>query len=149
MRPNFLAVLGSLPFFTAAEAHYRDGSDITKSCQSLPELVKAQVPQAHGVTASFVQAKALNLSGTFNSVPFCRVAGGIPYPENNSVLFEVWLPEEESYNGRYLSIGKLRPEKQPLTTKLTVGRKRRFCRYDRHRGAARKPEQGLRCRRRR
>ncbi|PLB46095.1 putative feruloyl esterase B precursor [Aspergillus steynii IBT 23096] len=47
----------------------------------------------------------MNVSGTWNSIPFCRLQGSIPYPINNSVLFELWLPDNETYNGRYLSVG--------------------------------------------
>ena len=40
-----------------------------------------------------------------NTKPLCRVVGQIPYGENNTLNFEVWLPEAESYNERYLSVG--------------------------------------------
>lgn len=40
-----------------------------------------------------------------NTKPLCRVVGQIPYGENNTLNFEVWLPEAGSYNQRYLSVG--------------------------------------------
>ena len=50
-----------------------------------------------------VAAQNLTIS---NTKPLCRVVGQIPYGENNTLNFEVWLPEAEDYNQRYLSVGK-------------------------------------------
>ncbi|TQN64277.1 putative esterase [Colletotrichum shisoi] len=67
------------------------------SCDRLPDLVNAALGTI--VTAS-IPANSLNASGTFNSVAFCRANGSVPYPEDNTVFFEVWLPEADSYNDR-------------------------------------------------
>lgn len=40
-----------------------------------------------------------------NNATFCRVIGVMPYGSNNTLNFEVWLPEAERYNERYLSVG--------------------------------------------
>ncbi|KAF6786570.1 feruloyl esterase [Colletotrichum sojae] len=76
------------------------------SCDSLPEIVKAAVPGLEAVTASLIPAGSLNVSSVFNDASFCRVNGTVPYPENNTVLFEVWLPEGSSYNGRFLAVAR-------------------------------------------
>jgi hypothetical protein len=59
------------------------------------------------IGTNLVQAGALsiqNLTGV-NNATFCRVLGQIPYGNNNTINFEVWLPETSEYNGRYLSVG--------------------------------------------
>ncbi|KAI5862958.1 feruloyl esterase [Durotheca rogersii] len=41
------------------------------------------------------------------TIPTCRLVGRVPYGEkgNNSVIFELWLPSVEKYNGRFLVVG--------------------------------------------
>ncbi|KAF5528156.1 putative esterase [Colletotrichum aenigma] len=74
-------------------------------CESLAEQVKASVPELTSVSSALVSANSLNITSVFNSASFCRFNGTVPYAENNTVLFEVWLPETGSYNGRFLAIG--------------------------------------------
>ncbi|KAL3292541.1 tannase and feruloyl esterase [Colletotrichum asianum] len=74
-------------------------------CESLAEQVKVSVPELTSVSSALVSANSLNVSSVFNSASFCRFNGTVPYPENNTVLFEVWLPETGSYNGRFLAVG--------------------------------------------
>lgn len=57
-----------------------------------------------GGTANISNVAAQNLT-TSNAFTFCRVVGRMPYGPNNTLNFEVWLPEAESYNDRYLSVG--------------------------------------------
>lgn len=47
------------------------------------------------------------VSGT-NNVSFCRVMGRIAYgrQRNDTLNFELWLPDSSDYNERYLSVGK-------------------------------------------
>jgi hypothetical protein len=56
-------------------------------------------------TLSEIPAVAAQNPTISNTKPLCRVVGQIPYGENNTLNFEVWLPESESYNERYLSVG--------------------------------------------
>ena len=55
--------------------------------------------------STWIPAGAKNVSGTFNAVAFCEVTGTVSYPTNNYVVFEVWLPEDNVYNGRFLAVG--------------------------------------------
>ncbi|KAL7625269.1 hypothetical protein AAE478_004485 [Parahypoxylon ruwenzoriense] len=57
------------------------------------------------LNATHIPANTFNASGTFNAVPACRLIGRIPYARNNSVVFELWLPETGDYNGRFLAVG--------------------------------------------
>ncbi|KAF3039423.1 hypothetical protein E8E12_009311 [Didymella heteroderae] len=77
------------------------------SCASLRHgtnyvVSSSQVPV--GGLADISAVAAQNVTEN-NLATFCRVIGVIPYGANNTLNFEVWLPELESYNERYLSVG--------------------------------------------
>ncbi|KAI2466038.1 feruloyl esterase [Annulohypoxylon bovei var. microspora] len=57
------------------------------------------------LNSTHVPEKAVNISGTLNTIPLCRLFGKVPYPKNNSVIFELWLPAAQKYNGRFLVVG--------------------------------------------
>lgn len=59
--------------------------------------------------STWIPAGAKNVSGTFNAAAFCEVSGTVSYPGDNYVVFEVWLPEENAYNGRFLAVGEYLP----------------------------------------
>lgn len=56
--------------------------------------------------STWIPAGAKNVSGTFNAAAFCEVSGTVSYGTNDSVVFEVWLPDENVYNGRFLAVGQ-------------------------------------------
>ncbi|KAK2060103.1 tannase and feruloyl esterase [Colletotrichum caudatum] len=80
-------------------------ADFSARCDILPDLITSSVSTLGSVKTAFVPTNSLNVSGTFNSVAFCRVNGSVPYPEDNTVFFEVWLPDTAVYNGRFLAVG--------------------------------------------
>lgn len=41
-----------------------------------------------------------------NTAAFCRVFASVPYPKDNQVSFELWLPDKTNYNERFISVGK-------------------------------------------
>lgn len=55
--------------------------------------------------STWIPAGAKNVSGTFNAAAFCEVFGTVSYTNDDYVVFEVWLPEETAYNGRFLAVG--------------------------------------------
>lgn len=60
---------------------------------------------------TYIPTGAISLSDLLptnltNAAPFCRVFGSVPYPKDNHVMFEVWLPEKGNYNDRFISVGK-------------------------------------------
>lgn len=61
------------------------------------------------INATFIAAGGLSVDGVNNTVPFCRIFATEKYALNNSVLYEVWLPEQAEYSGCYLSVGKHLP----------------------------------------
>lgn len=90
-----------LPFFAAAVA----GDEA--SCTALAGNSGSLGLNGTVLTNStWVPAGAKNVSGTFNAAAFCEVAGTVSYPTDNFVVFEVWLPEESEYNGRFLAVGE-------------------------------------------
>lgn len=79
--------------------------NFTTQCDSLPSLVVSLANDIGVIAASYVPTNSLNVSGAFNQVAFCRVNGSVPYLGNNTVFFEVWLPETVAYNERFLAVG--------------------------------------------
>lgn len=59
--------------------------------------------------STWIPAGAKNVSGTFNAAAFCEVFGTVSYTSDDFVVFEVWLPEENAYNGRFLAVGGCSP----------------------------------------
>ncbi|KAF7531270.1 hypothetical protein G7054_g9036 [Neopestalotiopsis clavispora] len=57
------------------------------------------------INATSIPASGLNVSGTLNTVSFCRVFAEVAYGDNDTVGFEVWLPDGTQYNGRFLAVG--------------------------------------------
>ncbi|KAK1467138.1 tannase and feruloyl esterase [Colletotrichum melonis] len=88
-----------LPTTSVAKAKF------STQCDSLPSLIAALASNIGVITTSSIPTHSLNVSGTFNQVAFCRVNGSVPYPENNNVFYEVWLPESITYNDRFLAVG--------------------------------------------
>ncbi|EFQ25115.1 tannase and feruloyl esterase [Colletotrichum graminicola M1.001] len=86
-------------------SHALGSANSSTSCDVLPDLIRSSILTLGSVETGFVPTNSLNVSGTFNSVSFCRVNGSVPYPENNNVFFEVWLPDTDVYNARFLAVG--------------------------------------------
>jgi hypothetical protein len=77
------------------------------SCASLRQSTGYVVSSSQvlaGELADVSAVAAQNVTES-NNATFCRVIGVIPYGSNNTLNFEVWLPEAENYNERYLSVG--------------------------------------------
>jgi hypothetical protein len=77
------------------------------SCTSLRHSADYVVSSSRvniGGIAEISAVAAQNITET-NTASFCRVIGLMPYGPNNTLNFEVWLPEHENYNRRYLSVG--------------------------------------------
>ncbi|KAF2177075.1 tannase and feruloyl esterase [Zopfia rhizophila CBS 207.26] len=57
--------------------------------------------------STYVEAGGLNISltGQVNQFPFCRVYAQVAYGNNDTLNFEVWLPDAGSYNKRLMAVG--------------------------------------------
>ncbi|PVI02662.1 tannase and feruloyl esterase [Periconia macrospinosa] len=47
----------------------------------------------------------IGLTGQANQFPFCRVNAQVAYGNNDTLKFEVWLPDAGSYNKRFMAVG--------------------------------------------
>ncbi|KAF2096431.1 tannase and feruloyl esterase [Rhizodiscina lignyota] len=79
-------------------------------CASLPQAAHHLGFSKHiQYDSSSLEVGTLNLTGVTgtNNYSLCRVIGTIAYGTkyNNTLNFELWLPDSSNYNGRYLSIG--------------------------------------------
>lgn len=93
--------------FLASVVTGRPGPKHYDSCASLRYgtnyvVSSSQVLAGELANISVVAAQNVTVN---NNATFCRVVGVIPYGPNNTLNFEVWLPEADSYNERYLSVG--------------------------------------------
>lgn len=78
------------------------GHHSTVQCQSLASSVSGNSI----INSTYIAAGSLDIDGLNNTIPFCRVFASVAYPHNNSVVYEVWLPDASQHNGRYLSVGE-------------------------------------------
>lgn len=77
----------------------------TSQCAAL--VVDAVGGSNSGIlNATSIAAGDFSIDGVNNTVPFCRIFAVEIYGANNSLLYEVWLPDSTVYNGRYVSNGE-------------------------------------------
>jgi hypothetical protein len=52
-----------------------------------------------------------------NTSSFCKVLGQVAYGSNDTLNFQLWLPDADSYNGRFMAVGNfpISPLKSPPT----------------------------------
>jgi hypothetical protein len=93
---------------THASASPRPPSLACTKILSIPTSLNVKI-----LNATYVEAGAFNATGgapyqtTTNSFPCCRVFGLINVKDQSTVNFEILLPNERDYNGRYLAVGAL------------------------------------------
>lgn len=85
------------------------GVNTHPDCASFATVAGSSIGDVILINSTAVPANSLNISGEANTAPFCRLFAQVPYPTNNSVLFEIWMPDPEAYNGRFLALGKEMP----------------------------------------
>lgn len=83
----------------------RDPAWLVEDCANFASSVQSLPIGSEILNATFYSSNSLNISNVFNSIPICRVYGQVGYAGNNSVTYEVWLPETGSYNGRFVVVG--------------------------------------------
>ena len=92
-------------------------------CLDLSQTLGAQLPEGVEVTATPIAAWSLSIPNgltniTGNKFALCRVTGTIAYGDNgnDTLNFELWLPDKSTYNGRYVAVGKSTLAKERLDT---------------------------------
>lgn len=93
-------------------------------CGSLANHSPLLPDNVSSLTATPVAIAALEVGSTSynNTIAVCRVTGSIKFgcKGNNTLNFEVWLPDELDWNQRYLSVGECPPRcLSPYWTLLT------------------------------
>lgn len=84
-----------------------------KRCNGIQNLLLSRNVSSFNVNeVTFVPAASLSVTHPLapitktNDRPFCRIVGQTPYSLNNSVAFEVWLPDTATYDSRLVVVGK-------------------------------------------
>jgi hypothetical protein len=57
------------------------------------------------LNTTYYPTNSLNISNTFNDIPFCEVYSSISYGSNNSLVFALWLPDVSVYEHRFMAVG--------------------------------------------
>ena len=65
-------------------------------------------PEVTPVNFTFITKHGLNIiSSTLNAIPFCLVYETVTYGSNETIHMEIWLPDADEYNGKFLVIGNV------------------------------------------
>ncbi|KAM0500928.1 hypothetical protein ACHAP8_004647 [Fusarium lateritium] len=74
-------------------------------CASLAQSTCLVEHNATILSTTYHAVGALNISGTHNKIPFCEICASVQYGNNNSLIFELWLPDANHYASRFMAIG--------------------------------------------
>jgi hypothetical protein len=58
------------------------------------------------INSTLVPRDALNISGVTNEIAFCQIFGYVTYGRNETLNFQLWLPDERIYEQRFMAIGQ-------------------------------------------
>lgn len=56
-------------------------------------------------SATLIPSGGLNVSNVLNNISFCQVVANVPYAPNDTLSFQLWLPDESIYQGRFMAVG--------------------------------------------
>ncbi|KAK8109906.1 hypothetical protein PG999_008043 [Apiospora kogelbergensis] len=75
-------------------------------CSQFAGSVKSSLDsESRVLNATYHEAGTLNTTNGPNSKPLCRIFGEADYANNNTILFQLWLPASGDYNNRFLVVG--------------------------------------------
>lgn len=78
----------------------------TPRCESFASSLSLDQYNATLLNATYYPANSLNVSNTFNDVPFCEIYTSISYGNGNKTLIAAtWLPDQSEYDGRFMAVG--------------------------------------------
>jgi hypothetical protein len=80
----------------------------TTNCSSLLLNAVRTLVQHQGtlINSTLVPPDALNISGVTNEIAFCQIFGYVTYGRNETLNFQLWLPDERIYEQRFMAIGQ-------------------------------------------
>ena len=76
------------------------------SCSALPYQERKPWKPTSIINATYMAVNSIEFSNTSNYFAFCRLFATAPYPTENQVMFELWLPEPGNYNDRFTAVGE-------------------------------------------
>ncbi|KAI1335793.1 tannase and feruloyl esterase [Xylariaceae sp. FL0016] len=77
----------------------------TSECSSAADGIQFDSYNASFLNTTYYTAQNLNVSGILNNFSFCEVCVAINYAQNAQLVFVLWLPEAQQYQGRFLAVG--------------------------------------------
>jgi hypothetical protein len=96
-----------LPLSFLLYSSLAEAATIVQNCSNLvasSETRGVKIVNTTYVAVSQLQALFPNAT-TMLSTPFCRLYGQVNILNQSTVNLEVWLPDPEFYNGRFLAVG--------------------------------------------
>ncbi|KAK8102728.1 hypothetical protein PG984_015874 [Apiospora sp. TS-2023a] len=74
-------------------------------CSQFAGLVKPALDDGSRIlNATYYPVGGLNITNVSNSKPLCRIFGETDYANNNTILFQLWLPASADYSSRFLVV---------------------------------------------
>ncbi|CAI6084262.1 unnamed protein product [Clonostachys chloroleuca] len=74
------------------------------NCSSFGQSVELSSYNATILNSTHYAVGELNEAGTVNAVPFCEVYASVGYGTNDTIIFALWLPDEQ-YSSRFMAVG--------------------------------------------
>ncbi|KAK8068037.1 tannase and feruloyl esterase [Apiospora saccharicola] len=75
-------------------------------CSQFAGSVKSALDDGSRIlNETYYPVGGLNITNVSNSKPLCRIFGETDYANNNTILFQLWLPAPADYSSRFLVVG--------------------------------------------
>lgn len=77
------------------------------NCESFAQSFDISPYNGQIINATYYQANTVNITNTFNTLPFCEVNANISYGQhnNNTLNFALWLPDTAHWSSRFMAVG--------------------------------------------
>ena len=97
-------VLPLLPFFTQAWVLPAP----TKDCSKFAGTAALLFPNGNTtlVNSTLVPEGGVEVLNVTNALAFCRVFGQVSYGGNDTLNFQLWMPDVLAYEGRFMAVGE-------------------------------------------
>ena len=79
----------------------------TQDCFTLTQSLQKSFRGQDTTILNTTLVPANSVSG--NNYEYCQVIGKVAYADNNTLNFQVYLPDATAYTGRFMAVGKFKP----------------------------------------
>ena len=76
----------------------------TANCSTFEKFLQQSLG---GLNTTVTSTVLIAANSSSNVHDYCQVVGSVAYTSNDSLHFEVWLPDAEAYTGRFMAVGTL------------------------------------------